>query len=162
MHHIGASLRSNSFSLVTRHRSAKHRNVCHSTKYMMLHIRDCSGLLSNGDVCPFPWCKKTKHLLYHLVSCKDGKKCSICCPANLSSNLTDLVGLNAHRRKIFVDKVEKAKAAMQSKQPQPQPTPSSQLPLQTAHLNRTLPVKPSATSTAQTTAIPTPPNTTRL
>lgn len=100
-----------------RHRSAKHRNVCHSTKYMMLHVRDCSGLLSNGDVCPFPWCRKTKHLLYHLVSCQDGSTCSICNPDNLSANLTELVGLNAHRRKIFVDRVTKAKAAMQSAQP---------------------------------------------
>lgn len=99
-----------------RHRSAKHRNVCHSTKYMMLHVRDCSGLLSNGDVCPFPWCRKVKHLLFHLVSCKkkeDGKHCSICCPENLSSNLTDLVSLNAHRRKIFVDRVAAKKKASQ-------------------------------------------------
>ncbi|KAL3791065.1 hypothetical protein ACHAWO_013018 [Cyclotella atomus] len=102
-----------------RHRSAKHRNVCHSTKYMMLHVRDCSGLLSNGDVCPFPWCRKTKHLLYHLVSCKqkeNGGKCSICSPEGLSSNLTELVALNAHRRKIFVERVTKTKA-MQAIQP---------------------------------------------
>ena len=80
----------------------------------MLHVRDCSGLLSNGDVCPFPWCRKVKHLLFHLVSCKkkeDGKQCSICCPENLSSNLTDLVSLNAHRRKIFVERVAKKKAS---------------------------------------------------
>lgn len=106
-----------------RHRSAKHRNVCHSTKYMMLHVRDCSGLLSNGDVCPFPWCRKTKHLLYHLVSCKDGSKCSICNPEHLPSNLSDLVSLNAHRRKIFIDRVTKAKAAMQSTPSNHRPSP---------------------------------------
>ncbi|KAL3800307.1 hypothetical protein HJC23_003603 [Cyclotella cryptica] len=97
-----------------RHRSAKHRNVCHSTKYMMLHVRDCCGLLSNGDVCPFPWCRKTKHLLYHLVTCTkndDGSKCSICCPENLSSNLMDLVGLNSYRRKIFVERAKAVAAA---------------------------------------------------
>ncbi|KAL7485169.1 hypothetical protein ACHAW6_010779 [Cyclotella cf. meneghiniana] len=97
-----------------RHRSAKHRNVCHSTKYMMLHVRDCCGLLSNGDVCPFPWCRKTKHLLYHLLTCTkndDGSKCSICCPENLSSNLMDLVGLNSYRRKIFVERAKAVAAA---------------------------------------------------
>ena len=110
-----------------RHRSAKHRNVCHSTKYMMLHVRDCSGLLSNGEVCPFPWCRKTKHLLFHLVTCErkeDGSVCSICCPQNLSSNLMDLVGLNAHRRKIFIDKVAKAKAVLAA---HPKPITSSQI-----------------------------------
>merc|ERR1712129_630398 len=88
-----------------RHQSAKHRNVCHSTKYLMLHIRDCSGLLSNGDVCPFPWCRKVKHLLYHLVSCdsgSDGEKCTICCPENqLSPNMSALMGLNTYRRNKF-------------------------------------------------------------
>ena len=104
-----------SFS-VCRHHSAKHRNVCHSTKYLMLHVRDCSGLLSNGDVCPFPWCRKVKHLLYHLVSCEDGKKCSICCSADdtkLSSNLQTLVGLNTHRRNKFRERVKAVLAKRQ-------------------------------------------------
>ena len=76
----------------------------------MLHVRDCSGLLSNGDVCPFPWCRKVKHLLYHLVSCEDGKKCTICCKAEdkLSSNLQTLVGLNTHRRNKFRERVKAA------------------------------------------------------
>lgn len=108
-------------SFVCRHRTAKARNVCHSTKYMMLHVRDCCGLLSNGDVCPFPWCRKTKHLLYHLVTCKkkeDGSKCSICCPENLSSNLTELVGLNSYRRKIFVERTKAVAAAAAAKRQQ--------------------------------------------
>lgn len=136
-----------------RHRSAKHRNVCHSTKYMMLHVRDCSGLLSNGDVCPFPWCRKTKHLLYHLVSCKkkdDGTQCSICCPENLSSNLMDLVGLNAHRRKIFVERVAKAKAAIQSTLSQPILSAQVPVPLSASH-----PIRPPSTTTTTTTAITT-------
>lgn len=103
---------------LTRHHSAEHRNVCHSTKYLMLHIRDCTGLLSNGDICPFPWCRKVKHLLYHLVSCKKGpecntntngsnSKCTICCPTTeLSPNLQALVGLNTHRRNKFKERVK--------------------------------------------------------
>ena len=74
----------------------------------MLHVRDCSGLLSNGDVCPFPWCRKVKHLLYHLVSCEEVGQCTICCPLeeNLSPNLNALVGLNSHRRDKFRERVK--------------------------------------------------------
>ena len=91
-----------------KHQSTKHRNACHSTKYLMLHVRDCSGLLPNGDLCPFPWCRKVKHLLYHLVSCEEGKECTICCPPEdkLSSNLQTLVGLNTHRRNKFKERVK--------------------------------------------------------
>ena len=93
-----------------RHQSAKHRDVCHSTKYLMLHVRDCSGLLANGDLCPYPWCRKVKHLLYHLVSCEDNKTCTICCPPEekLPSNLQTLTGLNTHRRNKFKERVNKA------------------------------------------------------
>lgn len=84
----------------------------------MLHVRDCSGLLSNGDVCPFPWCRKVKHLLYHLVSCKkddDGNQCSVCSPPekNLSTNLVALVGLNTHRRIKFRERVKAGMAKRQ-------------------------------------------------
>ncbi|KAL7545519.1 hypothetical protein ACHAWF_008867, partial [Thalassiosira exigua] len=98
---------------IRRHRSAKHRNVCHSTKYLMLHVRDCPGLLSNGDLCPFPWCRKVKHLLYHLVGCAPDPaggggepRCPICRPDDLSPNLRALVGLNAHRREKFRERVK--------------------------------------------------------
>lgn len=101
-----------------RHQSASHRNVCHSTKYLMLHVRDCSGLLQNGDICPFPWCRKVKHLLYHLVSCEkdiDGNQCSICSPpdSKLSPNLVSLVGLNTHRRIKFRERVKAVLAKRQ-------------------------------------------------
>jgi len=98
-----------------RHQSAEHRNVCHSTKYLMLHVRDCSGLLSNGDICPFPWCRKVKHLLYHLVSCEDLGHCTICCPPEdkLSPNLNALVGLNSHRRDKFRERVKSVLAKRQ-------------------------------------------------
>ena len=76
----------------------------------MLHVRDCSGLLANGDLCPYPWCRKVKHLLYHLVSCEDNKTCTICCPPEekLPSNLQTLTGLNTHRRNKFKERVNKA------------------------------------------------------
>mmetsp|Transcript_13119 Transcript_13119/g.27572 ORF Transcript_13119/g.27572 Transcript_13119/m.27572 type:complete len:470 (-) Transcript_13119:107-1516(-) len=97
-----------------RHRSSNHRNVCHSTKYLMLHVRDCSGLLSNGDICPFPWCRKVKHLLYHLVSCRRDSSdvCSICCTQNISPNFDRLVGLNDHRRKTNMKRSKAFAAAV--------------------------------------------------
>ncbi len=84
----------------------------------MLHVRDCSGLLFNGDICPFPWCRKVKHLLYHLVSCKtdpDGNQCSLCSPpeSKLSTNLVALVGLNTHRRTEFRERVRAGLAKRQ-------------------------------------------------
>ncbi|KAL7530384.1 hypothetical protein ACHAXR_006566 [Thalassiosira sp. AJA248-18] len=111
-----------------RHQSAKHRNVCHSTKYLMLHVRDCTGLISNGDICPFPWCRKVKHLLYHLVSCEkdtatnndsgggsSSNNCTICCPTKqqLSPNLSALMGLNTHRRNKFKERVKAVLAKRQ-------------------------------------------------
>lgn len=84
----------------------------------MLHVRDCTGLLSNGDVCPFPWCRKVKHLLYHLVSCEKGKQCSICCPETLPSNLLALTGLNRHRREKFRERTKALAAAAAAKRQQ--------------------------------------------
>ena len=82
-----------------RHKHAKHRDVCSSVKYLMLHVRDCPGTTAAFDICPFPWCRKVKHLLYHMVSCVQPKDCAICSPQNLSPNLTALIGLNDYRRK---------------------------------------------------------------
>jgi len=81
------------------HIHAKHRDVCSSVKYMMLHVRDCPGTTATFDICPFPWCRKVKHSLYHLVSCVRPTDCSICSPEELSPNLTALIGLNEYRRK---------------------------------------------------------------
>jgi TAZ zinc finger len=64
---------------------------------MMLHVRDCPGTTASFDVCPFPWCRKVKHLLYHLVSCSDPTTCSICSNVNLNRNMRNLQGLNYHR-----------------------------------------------------------------
>eukprot|EP00986_Skeletonema_menzelii_P008022 scaffold3254_cov140-Skeletonema_menzelii.AAC.2 len=88
-----------------RHQCPKHRNVCHSTKYLMLHVRDCTGLLSNGDVCPFPWCRK-------------GKECSICCPEKLPPSLVALTGLNQHRREKFRERTKALAAVAAAKRQQ--------------------------------------------
>jgi TAZ zinc finger len=82
-----------------RHKNAKQRNVCKSTKFMMLHVRDCPGTTASFDVCPFPWCRKVKHLLYHLVSCSQPTICAICSPTSLSPEMRNLARLNKHRLK---------------------------------------------------------------
>jgi TAZ zinc finger len=68
---------------------------------MMLHVRDCPGTTASFDVCPFPWCRKVKHLLYHLVSCSDSLVCPICSNVHLNRNMRQLKGLNYYRGEIF-------------------------------------------------------------
>jgi len=97
-----------------RHRKGKLREVCHSTKFMMMHVRDCPGTTSTFDVCPFPWCRKVKHLLYHLVSCQTPDECSICTPNELPQSFKALKGLNAHRHKKQREKMRAAAAAAAS------------------------------------------------
>jgi TAZ zinc finger len=87
----------NSFFCLDSHKTENHDNVCRSTKWMMLHTRDCPGTTSTGDVCPFPWCRKVKHLLYHLVSCEHPEKCLICSPIGLSSNIKRLKAISDYR-----------------------------------------------------------------
>merc|ERR1719343_1443617 len=72
---------------------------------MMLHVRDCPGTTSKFDVCPFPWCRKVKHLLYHLVSCSNPNQCAICSPKDLPKGLKGLVGLNAFRMKKYRERL---------------------------------------------------------
>jgi hypothetical protein len=107
-----------------RHKSARHRDVCRSTKYMMLHVRDCPGTTSTFDVCPFPWCRKVKHVLSHLVSCQHPSKCAICSPKDLSKSLQALVGLNNFRtrryRERLLNSAKKAAAARQAALPSAQ------------------------------------------
>ena len=83
------------------HLDTNHLEVCRSTKYMMLHVRDCPGTTASFDVCPFPWCRKVKHLLYHLVSCAEPAMCSICSNVHLNRNMRQLKGLNNHRGEKF-------------------------------------------------------------
>ena len=112
------------------HRSSKHRDVCKSTKYLMLHVRDCPGTTSTLDVCPFPWCRKVKHLMYHLVSCIDSENCPICSPKEIPKGLEGLVGLNAHRiKKHREHMIAASKVALASSRaktiPVPKPTTES-------------------------------------
>jgi hypothetical protein len=72
---------------------------------MMLHVRDCPGTTSSYDVCPFPWCRKVKHLLFHLVSCTRPQSCEICAPAEIDSNWHALKNLNDHRLKKFRERL---------------------------------------------------------
>lgn len=109
----------------------------------MLHVRDCTGLSPNGDICPFPWCRKVKHLLYHLVSCDKGKECSICCPEKLSPNLVALTGLNHHRREKFKERKKALAAAAAAKRQQISATAPSQVTRQPASA-----VAPNASSNA--------------
>lgn len=96
------------------HKLTKHREVCMSTKFLMLHVRDCPGTTASFDVCPFPWCRKVKHLLYHMVSCPSPATCNICSPSPISDSLKNLTGLNKHRAKKYRQKMisfVKAKSA---------------------------------------------------
>ena len=108
-------------SFVYRHKHAKHRDICGSVKYLMLHVRDCPGTTATFDVCPFPWCRKVKHSLYHMVSCPRPKDCPICSPKELSPNLSALVGLNDYRRKKHRERraaaIAAAAAAAKAKPP---------------------------------------------
>ena len=94
---------------------------------MMMHVRDCPGTTSSFDVCPFPWCRKVKHLLYHLVSCPEPDLCDICSPTGMSQNLSALRGLNEYRLKKRKDcMVQKAKAASKLRQTKATKTASAQ------------------------------------
>jgi len=109
------------------HKSEKIKDVCRSTKYMMLHVRDCPGTTSTCDVCPFPWCRKIKHLLYHLVSCSDPDQCAICSPKDLPKGLQGLVGLNGHRIKKNRERLLAiAKTSLTGKGTKPNPATKKQ------------------------------------
>jgi hypothetical protein len=82
-----------------QHRSSQCLEICKSTKFLMLHVRDCPGTTATMDVCPFPWCRKVKHLLFHLVSCHEPETCMICSHKDIPKNLNELAGLNSYRLK---------------------------------------------------------------
>lgn len=62
------------------HASPKHAEICKSTKFLMLHIRDCKGTDVHGRECLFPWCKPCKKMLRHLTQCYEPDTCSVCNP----------------------------------------------------------------------------------
>lgn len=62
------------------HASAKHAEICKSTKFLMLHIRDCKGTDMHGRDCLFSWCAPCKKMLRHLTTCKEASACAVCNP----------------------------------------------------------------------------------
>ena len=86
---------------------------------MMLHVRDCPGTTPSRDVCPYPWCRKMKHLLYHLVSCSAGSGCKTCNSNELNGNLQALRGLNFHRIQKRRREYLKCQSVSQQRKTQP-------------------------------------------
>lgn len=62
------------------HSSDRHAEICKSTRYLMLHIRDCRGVDALGLECAFPWCRPCKRMLLHLTQCYHPTTCLICNP----------------------------------------------------------------------------------
>ncbi|CAM9354583.1 unnamed protein product [Chrysoparadoxa australica] len=76
------------------HSDPRNEEVCRSTKFLMLHIRDCLGRLPNGQPCPYSWCRPCKALLHHLVHCSTPKECHVCNPVDLPLPLQELRAQN--------------------------------------------------------------------
>ena len=79
------------------HSQPKHNEICKSTKFLMLHIRDCDGTDVHGRECQFPWCSPCKRMLVHLTRCLDPNNCKICNPFTLSQCYQQLHHLNKVR-----------------------------------------------------------------
>jgi TAZ zinc finger len=80
------------------HASQKHAEICKSTKYLMLHIRDCNGTDMQGRDCQFPWCLPCKRMLRHLTHCYDPTTCVVCNPWTLPESFQQLRSLNNKSR----------------------------------------------------------------
>lgn len=81
------------------HRSTRHSEVCKSTKFLMLHIRDCNGIDVHGRECQYSWCFPCKFMLRHLSNCFHQESCKICNPWNLSESFKQLKRINDQRAK---------------------------------------------------------------
>merc|ERR1711998_46795 len=81
------------------HASQKHADVCKSTKFLMLHIRDCNGIDIYGNNCKFSWCMPCKRMLQHLTRCQEPAKCAICNPFALPESFRRLQEMN--RRRVY-------------------------------------------------------------
>lgn len=79
------------------HQSAQHAEVCKSTKFLMLHIRDCRGVVASGEQCSLPWCAPCKRMLQHLTQCFNPTSCAVCNPFALSESFSQLRQLNMVR-----------------------------------------------------------------
>jgi hypothetical protein len=89
------------------HASPKHAEICRSTKYLMLHIRDCNGTDVHGRPCQFPWCLPCKKMLRHLTHCYEPGNCKVCNPWNLPESLKKLRALNQLRTPKVSDAILK-------------------------------------------------------
>lgn len=76
------------------HASAKHADICKSTKFLMLHIRDCKGVDIHGRECQLPWCQPCKRMLKHLTQCFTPDSCTVCNPWRLPNSYEQLRTLN--------------------------------------------------------------------
>jgi len=76
------------------HSSPKHAEICKSTKFLMLHIRDCNGFDNFGNECKFPWCTPCKRMLQHLTRCYQPDQCTICNPFTLPETFKKLQEVN--------------------------------------------------------------------
>lgn len=79
------------------HSSPKHAEICRSTKFLMLHIRDCTGRDIHSRECKFPWCLPCKKMLRHLTRCYDPATCAVCNPWSLPESYQQLRALNQIR-----------------------------------------------------------------
>jgi len=80
------------------HKSVQHAAVCKSTKFLMLHIRDCSSNDFQSCLCKFSWCRPGKRMLDHLTHCYDPASCVVCSPTHsLPEAFVQLRGINASR-----------------------------------------------------------------
>lgn len=79
------------------HQSQKHADICKSTKFLMLHIRDCTGIDIHGQSCQFPWCMPCKRMLRHLTHCYEPSSCPVCNPFGLPDAYQQLKILNNQR-----------------------------------------------------------------
>lgn len=99
-----------------QHKQLQQRDTCRSIKWMLLHVRDCPGTTCSYDVCPFPWCRKIKHLMHHLVTCEQSETCAICSPKDLPPHLNRLRGLNGSRLKRYRERlVAQAKSMVKAR-----------------------------------------------
>lgn len=79
------------------HKSDQLSEVCQSTKFLMLHVRDCPGVDASGNTCRYSWCQPTKKMLRHLTRCFEPSTCGICTAASVSDSFAHLCKLNNSR-----------------------------------------------------------------
>jgi transcription elongation factor Elf1 len=113
------------------HRNPRHAEVCRSTKFLMLHVRDCGGILDDGSLCPHRWCAPCKMLLYHLVHCTNPDTCATCNPVHLPPQLQELRNLT--KLEGLALKLTPQENPSSSSSSQAQAAPSSSPPVAAAY-----------------------------